>query len=629
MKNFYFLFLILPCLFSCSREEILPLQESNLGVSHLHPIEDESGIFIDLNIDGAFNVTTRDNNITYEEAENTVVNGKIFVFEGSPEGEESKARCITSANLFPYEEIDVTDAESLLLSKKLHCRNIELKNFDYDASKDYYALVTLNTNDGFEPPLRDDLFGPWAATPQKSNMLLDVKSFPDYSSLPLHYKYITMTNATGQVRHNEGDFLPSTLVKIDKGDIKRGKFDTNHQSNTIIYVQRNVASVTVQPKINEVSGKAELASNEKLVNIGESVVQMNLNTFFLDIINTTSYPVQNIVGLDWSNVHMHSGNTTFDQIYWAVDPNYDDLTKSKASGDFSNSIAPVSNGMGSPMYCLENTFDIDNMLQAQTTRAIIRARMEWWGNDAKSSKNEEIKLPEGYLYDANGENNTTSRNRVTGNNFDEYGFFTIGKDETATLWDFMHLQGKLQDKCLEIFEKECLVNLQRELAEGAKAANPAFRLGGKYLLKDLVEITDAEGNIISPSPDQLVILGNALGLPDALRDKISFYIQGYVYYVVRIRHFYDEEGVGWDGEYTLRERDGEKIARYEERHLGRYGVVRNTQYLITVKSIKGLGEPEQFPDFTPDDTDDMPNDYLLDLSVSIKPWGKRKNSFDL
>lgn len=59
---------------------------------------------------------------------------------------------------------------------------------------------------------------------------------------------------------------------------------------------------------------------------------------------------------------------------------------------------------------------------------------------------------------------------------------------------------------------------------------------------------------------------------------------------------------------------------------GRYGVVRNTWYQLTVNKISRPGEPE-IPD-TPNIPDDQQEAYI-NVQVNILSWAVRQNNVDL
>lgn len=603
--------LLLMIFFIACNDDIITQQDSP-SIS-TEEKESDGQLFLNFNLNGAFYINaTRADTVDYENCENKIYQGRIYIFEESADEKEENSKCVSWGVLKDPKISDGSD----IVSKSAHYPNVELLEFDYDKTKNYYALVVLNWNSDFKLPMIDDLFGNWAYQPQTSNMVITVKdlNLEGYNTDRPVYKFITMTNATGQIKRQSGAFTPTTLVKIDNADIQRGKFKDNHPCNTVIYVQRNVAKVV----LNTPEGNS-LPSENKMVKIGQWTIQMNIHTWFLDVINKETYPVQKIEGLSWNETRFHSGKEEYDQVYWAIDPNYDIPEKCKENGDFASSLYPVSQGAGAPLYCLENTFDIENMIQGQTTRAILRGAMEWWGN-TDGQRNTFINLPEQYLKSKNG-NYPNNRNAVKGvyNDFDEFGYYVIGKGNDLMIWDMMHIRGTIEPFLEELFGGPCEVKLKNELNADNK--------GGKYSLKNLIDISLPEDVSLDDVPWDS--LANLLGLSDATYDLISYYQKGWTYYPIRIRHFEDEEGVDWEGVTSVRERDDTRVAKYEDRHLGRYGVVRNNEYEIIIKSITGLGSPYQFPDITNDDTDDMPEENMIEVSIRVRNWTKRQNAFEL
>lgn len=94
--------------------------------------------------------------------------------------------------------------------------------------------------------------------------------------------------------------------------------------------------------------------------------------------------------------------------------------------------------------------------------------------------------------------------------------------------------------------------------------------------------------------------------------NVNFYLNGINYYTTTIRHFTDAQ-VPWQSGEPLK--------------YGRYGVVRNNIYKLTVNSIKGPGSPviEQ-PD--PEIPDDKTKNYIA-VRVNVEPWLVREQSVDL
>jgi hypothetical protein len=112
---------------------------------------------------------------------------------------------------------------------------------------------------------------------------------------------------------------------------------------------------------------------------------------------------------------------------------------------------------------------------------------------------------------------------------------------------------------------------------------------------------------------------------------VTLYESGIAYYNVRIQHFGEFE-TPWTATGTYIEQPGENIdqiygTEVEARNnnfLGRYGIVRNNWYKLTISSIKKLGsaEPETVKDNdTPDDV--IEEEQYISVHVHILPWNLR------
>ena len=121
--------------------------------------------------------------------------------------------------------------------------------------------------------------------------------------------------------------------------------------------------------------------------------------------------------------------------------------------------------------------------------------------------------------------------------------------------------------------------------------------------------------------------------------KLLKYTGGISYYATRIQHFGDVE-TPWEAPaeaYNHYELDYPENATQvidgvtkvfgtsrASAWLGRWGVVRNNWYVLTLKSISGIGSPvpEDFSgNATPDDN--PPTSYFITAEVHILPWVKR------
>lgn len=72
---------------------------------------------------------------------------------------------------------------------------------------------------------------------------------------------------------------------------------------------------------------------------------------------------------------------------------------------------------------------------------------------------------------------------------------------------------------------------------------------------------------------------------------------------------------------------GEAYDSENEKYLGRYGVLRNNWYELSVSKVSGLGYPD-VPEVKPTLPDDE-NDQYISVSVKILSWAKRSQKIDL
>ena len=137
----------------------------------------------------------------------------------------------------------------------------------------------------------------------------------------------------------------------------------------------------------------------------------------------------------------------------------------------------------------------------------------------------------------------------------------------------------------------------------------------------------------------LITLGIIGVVANPANSKLLKYTGGISYYATRIQHFGDIE-TPWDGPaeaynnydlvypanatQTIKDKTTQYGTSRASAWLGRWGVVRNNWYSLTLKSISGIGSPvpEDFSsNATPDDN--PPTSYFITAEVHILPWVKR------
>lgn len=105
--------------------------------------------------------------------------------------------------------------------------------------------------------------------------------------------------------------------------------------------------------------------------------------------------------------------------------------------------------------------------------------------------------------------------------------------------------------------------------------------------------------------------------------SLSYYADGMAYYPVYIAHF-------GQGQTPWSESDYDDATIYgadsDARYLGRYGVVRNNWYDISVTSIKALGSPNVT--VVTNEPVDKKESYIS-VKINVLSWAKRTQSVDL
>lgn len=337
-----------------------------------------------------------------------------------------------------------------------------------------------------------------------------------------------------------------------------------------IYVERAAAKVTVGVK--SVSGNDPntlIVEDDYPHYAGAKVL---FEGWYLQNTNHTFYPVRKVDGFDtWKTYNISNENRFVGKlanpyrIFWAVDPNYTPTTGKEGEGLTGK---PTTVGtwidMGKDEYCAENTTTAATMTEKALTSVLLKAKFT--PNGGQENDNFFIL------------NNVSAIYSET--EFLEWAKNTLIKaNQTAT--------GTL--------------NIGTELTSG-KDINSAEDLKKLIISTEDSELTDAQASAL------LTAAGNS----------IKFYKGGVTYYYATvIKHF---------GEEAPYEGDKANVTYEETKHLGRYGVVRNTWYELTINSVSGPGEPEipEIPTTPPDK-----KESYINCEINILSWAKRSQGVDL
>ena len=524
----------------------------------------------------------------------------IFEKDGSSENEYKFVEQASLGNLEPWKK-DNTDDNGITTEATITAK---LEKATVGENGDYYALVILNNKDKDDAdkvtlPSGTTTYGEWnvAAHATETKLVDNTKGF-------------YMANAP---EFTTADAEPTTLVKIQ--GIYRTKEEAHSKPGTTVHVERGLAKVTVGSNSTSdyfSTDGATVAENKYKNDV------VKITKWALDVTNKSSFPVHVTAGLKdgvtstsqtvpaytdiWKNAAATPGTKpatsrfvsqlpatgAFKRVYWGIDPNYSmdlsDLTKCKtqftlAEADGNGVTWNDGSGSDKPLYCMENTFDINNMQQGQTTRVLIKAT---YTPSVLSSPSETDKT-----------------------------FFMIGN--SSDIWTTKTLKAQIASKA-----KDAL----------SLTTNPTVVLKGDLLTAGThvltvsnVSIKEGEGETATEKVDADLVskLNTKLGLDKDKGIGIKTYKNGESYYIARIKHFGDDLTPWNAGDDTY----GKNNLNW----LGRYGVLRNNWYDLTVNSISGPGYPD-VPEVKPDTPDDEDTKYI-NVSVKILDWAKRSQSVDL
>lgn len=572
IKHFFGLAVIAAMTASCSSNNELVNGGNGSG-------ENESGVgYASFSINLPTTSGTRaDSDPTFEDGntdEYKVNDATLLIFKKGSTEKEGDYTFVESAELgsmAPWKDPNETGVTT-------HAK-ITAKLESVNKSDNNFALVLLNngtgTNAKVDMPSVGEKFSVWNATATEK------------FAKPENGFY--MANAPLFKDHNV-----TTLVPIESTKIYPTEEEAAKNAATDIYVERGLAKVTLGTG----------TTTEKTVN--SSTYQddkVTISNWALDVTNKKAFPIHNVDGLNedenyadiWSNTTTTSetnnattqrfvDNTTAlaKRVYWGKDPNYntDNLRNTDEAGKTAREAefnyvknTDVTADPAKPLYCLENTFNLDNMMQGQTTRIVFKATYK------------PASLPKG-----------------------EKTFYKIGKN--TAIWSKDNLETEIKTAVASVFSgvttDKITVNLDAE-------DNKITEAGTHYIAA--VNITVA--GVTTITPENITAINTQLGLNETKKVGISTYAGGESYYIARIKHFGDVLTPWSSGNY------GSDNLSF----LGRYGMLRNNWYELTVSSVSGPGYPS-VPEVKPNTPDDEDDKYIS-VSVKILKWAKRTQDVKL
>ena len=449
-------------------------------------------------------------------------------------------------------------------------------------------------------------------------------------------KHIFMTNAVlSNVKGGSSDPTASPalhiLVPVNKSLIADTKAAAEAGAPAAdIYVERGVAKVTLDDASTYVTSTITAK--------GSATVEPGFMGWCLDNINSRSYILRKVPAVAagtfaWNYMNTkapsaekyrfignypvdaeYSTSTAGYRTYWALDPNYDaaagtDLL-TPAPADFETALDANKEKVGddNPIYCFENTFDVDRQSYKNTTSAVIKVAFNGGKDFYTVGADRKTIYPE-------SEVGTLIANALLG--ISDFGtWYTAQPRVDATL----------SGNDLEVTWSATGPGIVKVTGISIKAS--------KFTDATARDLTSATGWSTWKTTIESQV------------SNIKRFKNGMAYYPIRIKHFGDDLTPWNSGELATDPAESTIDKIYpgtgDERnnaYLGRYGVVRNNWYVLHIDGITKLGYTSPTEIHTPDSSDpttpdpDHPDDDLDDnfikARINILSWAKRPQNWNL
>ena len=499
------------------------------------------------------------------------------------------------------------------------------------SSENIYALVMLNAANKVFKVTNDkdqEKFESSGAQIKKDNAWesMDSKKFKEVQAIACNIPTnvddgLVMVNAPLTDSPSASNAAPTgkvtTLALVKKANIRPSAAESAKNPAATIYVERTSAKVTIQYDEDATNGGLKGTITES------NNIKYQIIGFALDNTNDQSYIVRSFDNggetnnwEDWkvltsASASLASANTRYRfagaspvatganlyRTYFAKDMNFADdaptglttkigvNTRGAAgtlveSHDFDFISVPDAAGYSNAAYCRENVFDVKHMDWVNTTRAILKVHFGTEGN---------------------------TDDMVMWNN-DTKNFYSATE---AT-----QLGGKMAEKIIGLaaFKAEypAITNastVRVEIEQGASDPKNIYRV-----TKVVVGSTEITSGAIFDAAKEYF-------------GAISYYVQGFGYYQVRIKHFGDDL-TPWKSDEGGTPEAGTTSNTYpslsKANYLGRYGVLRNNWYNLTIKGVKVIGTPyiEDITSTNKNIPDDEMKTYIT-VEINILSWAKR------
>lgn len=545
-----------------------------------------------------------------------IKNAYLVLFAEKADDEKEGAAQFKGAYVLSNKDFEMVGNDHVTITKRIAFAN----DTKPQTGKKLYALVVLNNNklftvDGDSHQLTfDDTKVDAAAYKSAANFINFSKAIASTSTdgktpfaSDVANNGIFMTNAPlctkpgGKVDPTGGEI--KTLADVTD-NIYTTEAEAKSKPAAEIYVERAVAKVTVQNKTGE------LVANQ---NNAASKISYQLYNWVVDNTNKKSYIVRQY-NKDWNSIHsdkvttgdyqyrfvwgseVNPNATEGNKLYrtsFAQDPEYDTPAANAANYNqmASNASMAMSAEFGNdhPQYCNENTFKVTAQNQDQTTRVVLGVKLS---------------APGTTTYDAD--------------------LYTVNDNK-----EVVYTKATLAERLKKILLQES--DVKDWVAKHTTDASFDITFNTDKAGATTITKATFKGKTTTPGATEETLESFTTDLNKALPNIVR-YKGGVAYYAVRIKHFGDSD-TPWNKDGQDVKPGGNSLiypnpsaGASDGWFLGRYGVVRNNWYDISVNSIQTLGDAT-IPAFT-NYPDDVLENYIS-VSINVLSWSKHTQGADL
>lgn len=391
--------------------------------------------------------------------------------------------------------------------------------------------------------------------------------------------------------------------------------------NNIITLGNKDFTVKIEYALDNTENSSFLIRNVEGSSESESFKWNFANRNITDLASTDKYRMVGGTNMPALSGSLHSEAKNYYRTYWCVDPHYStDLNPGTTEEYLARptlTFVDIANGAdANPLYCHENTFTVKNQTQDNTTRVVFKVTLT--PKDASTPVD---------LYTINDETSV---------------IYTSAEDaESSGIAEVLASKG-VQDALTSAAKSgadatsvnaEDFVKVTYARNEDGIVSITAITLNTEATGYDSYFDTNSPGKFAGTAEsytDNKTAIDNLI---ESVNDKyiIKEYLGGVSFYSELIRHF-DDDGcplpTRWIGTTVGEVYKGTTAGTLSpEDYLGRYGMVRNNWYELSIKNIKGLGEPV-IPKLKIDLSDDNDVDKkFIAVEVHTLSWAKRTHEY--